>query len=67
MKNHLFANYISHLERANIMVSMSVLMQIIKTLEVTVDNVLCDSIPIAIKPYMNEIMELEEDCSEKKI
>ena len=61
------ANHISHIERANTMVSLPTLVQIVNALNVTVDDVLCDSIEKAKIPYMNKIISLASDCDEKEI
>lgn len=66
-KCNLSANHISHIERANTMVSLPSLIQVINALEITADDLLCDSIPKAINPYINEITELTEDCDEREI
>lgn len=63
----LSANHISHIERANTMVSLPTLVQIVNALNVTVDDVLCDSIEKAKIPYMNKIISLASDCDEKEI
>ena len=66
-KCNLSANHISHIERANTMVSLPSLVQIVNALEITADDLLCDSIPKAINPYINEITDLARDCDEKEI
>lgn len=66
-KCNLSANHISHIERANTMVSLPSLVQIVNALEITTDDVLCDSIPKSVLPYSNEITELERNCNEKEI
>ena len=49
------------------MVSLPSLVQIVNALEITADDLLCDSIPKAINPYINEITDLARDCDEKEI
>lgn len=63
----LSANHISHIERANTMVSLPTLVQIVNALGVTVDDVLCDSVEKAKLPYINKITSLSSDCDEKEI
>ena len=66
-KSDLSANHISHIERANTMIGLPALIQIVNALGVTVDDVLCDSIVKAKTPYVNKITLLAADCDEKEI
>lgn len=66
-KSDLSANHISHIERANTMLGLPTLVQIVNALEVTVDDVLCDSVSNAKIPYINRITSLAADCDEKEI
>lgn len=66
-KSDLSANHISHIERANTKVALPTLVQIVNALGVTMDEVLCDSIPKVQTPYMNKINVLAADCNEKEI
>jgi len=66
-KSDLSSNHISHIERANTKVALPTLIQIVNALEVTTDDVLCDSIEKAKIPYINKIISLAEDCDEKEI
>ncbi len=66
-KSDLSANHLSHIERANTKVALPTLIQIVNALEVTTDDVLCDSIIKAKIPYLNKINSLASDCDEKEI
>lgn len=66
-KSDLSANHISHIERANTKVALPTLIQIVNALEITTDDVLCDSITKAKMPYVNKICSLAADCNEKEI
>lgn len=60
-------NHLSHIECANTKVSLPVLLSIVNALNITMDDVLCDSLPKVKEPFKNEITKLAMDCDEKEI
>jgi len=54
---------ISHIERAATKLSLPTLVSIANALEVTVDELLCDSVPASREVYQQEFFRLLTDCS----
>lgn len=61
------ATHLSHIECAHTKASLEKFVILANALEVTLDDLFCDSLTQAKAPYMNEIVEIAEDCNEKEI
>lgn len=61
------ATNISHIERGAAKVSLPTLLKIANALEVSVDELLCDSITHSKPIHVNEIADIVEQCNEKEI
>lgn len=55
--------HISHVENAKVILSIDFLVKISNALQVSADQLLCDSLDYASNIYQGEIMEALEDCS----
>lgn len=60
-------SHISNIENAKTKVSLSTLVLIANTLQVTTDELLCDNLQSAQYTYKNEIVKVAEDCDEYEI
>jgi len=60
---------ISHIERGTTKLSLPTIVNIANALEITVDDILCDSLEMAKAPYEREASDILSDCShaEQKI
>ncbi len=58
---------ISHIERGATKLSLPTLVSIANALDVTVDDLLCDSVPSASASYEREVSELLSDCSHREL
>jgi len=59
--------HLSHIECAHTKASLEKFVVLANALDVTLDDFFCDSLKKATLPYINEIVELSKDCSEKEI
>lgn len=60
------ATNLSHIERGVAKVSLPTLLKIANSLEVSMDELLCDSLTKSKHIYVNEIAEILEKCSAKE-
>lgn len=58
---------ISHIERGATKLSLPTLVNIANALEVTVDDILCDSVKNARASFEREVSELLSDCSHREL
>ncbi len=58
---------ISHIERGATKLSLPTLVSIANALDVTVDDLLCDSVVNATKSYEREVWGLLADCSHREL
>ncbi len=58
---------ISHIERAASKVGLGTLVKIANVLEVSVDDLLCDSILCERESFENQLVDLTKDCSPKEL
>lgn len=58
---------ISHIERGVAKASLPTLMKIANSLEVSMDELLCDSLTKSKHIYVNEIAEIVENCTDKEV
>lgn len=58
---------ISHIERGATKLSLPTIVNIANALNVTVDDLLCDSLPSASASYMHISNEILADCSHKEL
>lgn len=58
---------ISHIERGATKLSLPTLVSIANALDVTADDILCDSLPRVSASYEREIAELLSDCSHREL
>lgn len=63
----LSVTHMSHVETGNTKVSLPALLKIANVLDVTVNELLCDSISTAKLLFENEIMHEAADCTEEEI
>ena len=66
-KSNLEPSNISHIERGATKLSLPSIVSIANALDITVDDLLCDSIAAAKKPYVREASELLSDCSHQEL
>ena len=59
--------HMSHIETGNTKVSLPALVQIANALNVSLDEIVCDSIQKAKTVFENEIARTVQDCSEQEI
>ena len=59
--------HISHIETGNTIPSMKVFVSIVNALQVSADELLCDSLDRARPVYENEITYVTRDCDEREI
>ena len=58
---------ISHIERGATKLSLPTLIKIANALDVSVDELLCDSLSQSKKIYISEIAEILDTCNEKEL
>ncbi len=66
-KSNLEPSNISHIERGATKLSLPSIVSIANALDITVDDLLCDSLVAAKKPYEREASELLSDCSHQEL
>ena len=54
---------ISHIERGATKLGLPTIVNIANALDITVDEILCDSVESSVLPYENEIISIISDCS----
>ena len=57
----------SHIETGNTKVSLPALVKIANALGTTLDDLVCDSLIVAKKPFENEITQEAQNCTEREI
>lgn len=57
---------ISHIERGATKLSLPTIVSLANALNVTVDDLLCDSLVACETPYMREVEQLMSDCSHEE-
>ncbi len=60
-------SYVSHIERGATKLGLPTIVNIANTLRVTVDDLLCDSLPRSRQPYERELAELVAGCSHREL
>ena len=58
---------ISHIERGATKLSLPTIVSIANALDVTVDDLLCDSLPAAKLPYERDVAHILADCSNQEL
>lgn len=58
---------ISHIERGATKLGLPTIVNIANALEVTVNDLLCDSLPLAQAVYMDELNNLLRDCTHAEL
>ena len=59
--------HMSHIETGNTKLSLPVLVKVANALEVSTDELLCDSLVSSKQIYVNEIAELVENCNSTQV
>ena len=59
--------HMSHIETGNTKVSLPALVQVANALNVSLDDLVCDSLDKAKKIFENDITQTVQDCSEQEI
>lgn len=61
------ASHISNIERANTRVSLSTLHKLAQCLDVSMDDIMCDSLPEETAAYNSEMAKITDDCSPEEL
>lgn len=61
------STHISHIENGATKLGLPTIVDIANALDITVDRLLCDSIPTAKHEFKNELSELYEHCSAQEL